>query len=284
MRDAKLALLVANYNNAIYLREFFDSIKCSSILPDQIIFVDDGSSDDSLEVAESFKSELPVEIIALEKNVGFANALNIGLAVCNAEFIARIDPDDKVSSDRFSKQISYLISNPDVDVVGSQVAYFSSEHGGIVSISKKPVGIDACRTTILNADNAVIHGSVMIRASVFKNYSYQQAEVPSEDYALFARMLSSNVKFDNIDEVLTHVRVHQKSVSNNIKLSTIKKVYMARESYLGLSYGKVSVFFEYLALRYYRKFMFEKGVVRFFYAAVAGISSPSRVMKRIFSK
>lgn len=284
MRDAKFELLVANYNNSIYLDDFFNSIQLSSILPARIIFVDDCSTDDSVEIAKSFTSKLPIELILLSENVGFANALNIGLAACNAEFIARIDPDDKVACDRFLKQISYLTSNPGVDVVGSQVAYFSSEHGGVVSVSKKPVGIDACKATILSADNAVIHGSVMLRTSVFKNHSYRQAEVPSEDYALFARMLSTNVNFDNIDEVLTYVRVHEKSVSNDIKFETIRKVYVARESYLGLSYGKVSVFFEYIALRYYRKFMFEKSIVRFLYAVVAGLSSPTRVMKRIFSK
>ncbi len=119
----KVSVLCANYNNGKYLDDFFSSILQSSIIPDEIIFVDDCSTDRSIQVLQKYKDALNIVEVLLKKNIGFANALNLGVSHCTGEFILRVDPDDLIAKDRLELQRTYLIES-DLDVVGSQAKYF----------------------------------------------------------------------------------------------------------------------------------------------------------------
>lgn len=99
------SVLCANYNNGQFLDDFFKSLIDSTVVPDEVVFVDDGSSDNSLEIVERYKPFLNIILIGLEFNIGFANALNIGLAACSADYIVRVDPDDLVSPRRLEMQL-----------------------------------------------------------------------------------------------------------------------------------------------------------------------------------
>src|SRR5690606_31416504 len=92
---ADVDIVCANYNNGPFLRDFFDSILASTVRPQSIIFVDDGSTDGSLDICEDYVERIPeLQVVVLADNVGFANALNIGLSHARAKYILRIDPDD----------------------------------------------------------------------------------------------------------------------------------------------------------------------------------------------
>lgn len=280
----KIAILCANYNNSKYLVEFFDSLLQSRVVPDEVIFVDDGSTDDSLGIAKSYERALNLTIIALPKNVGFANALNVGLQRCTAELIARIDPDDYLHPDRLLLQSTEFKLNPELDVVGSQAQYFLSEFGKNLNQTNMPISLHEISRAFRRGDNGVLHGTTMIRRSTFKKYSYVQEEVPSEDYGIFLRMMADGAVFSNLNKPLTFVRIHRASVSNAIKLSTVKKIYEIRQKVLGISYIRVNIYREFLALRYYRKYMFEeKKIRRYYYLAIASAFGVDRVVRRIAS-
>ena len=79
-KNIGVSVLCANYNNAPYLNDFFESLLSSTVLPDEIIFIDDCSTDDSVVIVKYFQSKFHnLKLFCLSKNVGFANALNFGL-------------------------------------------------------------------------------------------------------------------------------------------------------------------------------------------------------------
>lgn len=276
-----ISVLCANYNNAAYLDDFFSSLLKSTVVPDEIVFVDDGSSDASLSVVKKYRDLINIVLISLESNVGFANALNIGLSKCSCDYIARVDPDDIVVPQRFERQL-LAFSDQSIDVVGSQASYFLSETGLHINYTNMPLGYDAIRRAYYSCDNGVLHGTVTVRSMAFKKYLYRQQFVPSEDYDIFCRMMSDGMIFSNIDEPLTLVRVHSASVSNSIRFSTIDKIYKLRREILGIGYYNISAYVYFWHIYLYRRYLFSSTVpARLFFGGCASVLHPMKALRRM---
>lgn len=278
----KTSVLCANYNNARYLDDFFKSLVTSTQPPDQIIFVDDKSIDNSIDIANSYVGVLNIEIIQLKKNIGFANALNVGLVRCNGEYIIRIDPDDMVAPTRIEKQVEFLDKHPEFCAVGSQAEYFLSDTRKKLNSTNMPTEEQEILNAYYRGDNGLLHGTITIRNSVMCGHKYIQAEVPSEDYGIFLRILNSGVRYMNLNEPLTLVRVHSTSVSNDLKIDAIRKILEIRKSILNLNYSTIFLYRNYLSLRFYRKFLFEKtNTKKALYIFLACIFAPDRLIRRL---
>lgn len=281
----KVSVLCANYNNAPYLDDFFHSLENSSFCPEEIIFVDDASKDNSLDIAKKYSARLNIKILALQQNVGFANALNKGLLHCSSDYIARIDPDDVAAPQRFERQVSFLDKNPQFGAVGSQAEYFLSETGQRLNRTNMPTNETAISKAYYRGDNGLLHGTITIRREIFQRHKYSQQEVPSEDYGIFLRILKTGVRYANLNEPLTFVRVHSKSVSNDIRLDTIRKLFDIRKNILTQNYSKFDLYRNFFALKYYRKYLFEKNrLTKFIYIMLACTFGLDRVWRRITSK
>lgn len=276
-------LICANYNNSPYLADFFNSIIHSSIRPNKVIFVDDASKDNSIDICQEYSNHLPeLFIVKLPRNVGFANALNIGLSQSNSKYILRIDPDDLLAPNRIELQFNYLENNPEIDAVGSQATYFHSESGEILNRTRMPIGTENINAAYLNCDNGVLHGTTLIRRSAIGNIKYRQEDVPSEDYSLFGRLLSSGAKFANIDIPLTLVRVHGSSVSNDIKYSTILKVHNLRSEIFGIPRSRIFTVADYTSMKHYRRYLYcQSSFKRGIHLFIAALFAPRKTLRRI---
>ena len=91
----KVSVLLAVYNGQDHLAEALESIQAQSMPHWELIAVDDGSSDDSARILESFAAgDARIRILSNPENLGLAASLNRGLMECRAEFVARQDADD----------------------------------------------------------------------------------------------------------------------------------------------------------------------------------------------
>ena len=165
-----VSIVAANYNNGRYLKEFVNSILGSSVLPEELIIINDGSTDDSIEILDSFKDVTFLKVIKFKENRGFCNALNAGIELASGKYIMRIDPDDIVFKHRIQKQYSYLENNKDVDIVGSNVIYFHDETGENISKSNFPIHHNDIYKSYANGEHGIQHPSALIRAEVMKNF------------------------------------------------------------------------------------------------------------------
>lgn len=282
-QEVNVDIICANYNNGKYLADFFDSICASTHHPKNLIFVDDGSTDNSIDITKKYEKKLSfLKVLILPKNSGFANALNAGLLLSDAKYVLRIDPDDLVHPNRIEMQFNYLENNPGVDVVGSQATYFHSENGETLNQTRMPIGSDNIKRAYLRCDNGVLHGTTLIRKSAIGDIFYRQDDVPSEDYSFFGRLISSGAKFANIDAPLTLVRVHGSSVSNDIKYSTILKVHNLRSEIFGIPRNRIFTFADYISMKYYRRYLYcQSSFKRSFYLFIAALFAPRKTLKRI---
>jgi glycosyltransferase involved in cell wall biosynthesis len=274
-------ILTANYNNSIFLDDFFTSLINSTLKPKKIIFVDDCSTDNSLEIVKKYQDLNIINILLLknEKNIGFANSLNRAIKNLNAPFFARLDPDDSVNENRFLFQINYLNNNPEIDLVGTNVSYFLKN----IKIRESDVFIGSNKITnaILNGILPVIHGSIMGKSSIIKDFEYKQSNVPSEDYDLFAYLISKNKKIDNLSESLTNVTIHENSVSNDIKFETVKKRYDLAKKYFNLKRSNLYIKFDFYHMLYYRRFLFSSSIIKYYYFVLSAFCKPLKSIKKI---
>jgi glycosyltransferase involved in cell wall biosynthesis len=274
-------ILCANYNNSSFLDQFFQSVINNTVMPNSLIFVDDGSTDDSLSIAYNYLDSISfLKIIELNTNKGFGNALNEGIAISTAKYIARIDPDDMFTPQRLEIQYN-ILENTDATVVGSNAIIFHSDTNQQLSLSNFPVEHDAIAKRIRKGEHGVLHPTVMALSSLFKNNLYIQENVPAEDYDIFARFLLSGARFFNVKEPLVRYRVHAKSASNILPYNTIRKTFKIRDSLFHTKTNFISVFLYYLHIKNYRKLLFETNPAkRFFYVFISSIVYPSKFFSR----
>jgi len=281
-KPVSVSVVAANYNNDLYLKDFVNSIIKSTVHPAELIIVDDGSTDNSLEVLETF-SQLPfLKLIRFEKNRGFCHALNAGIEAATANYVMRVDPDDVIMENRIATQVSFLDEHDEIDVVGSNVIYFNSETGKDLIKSNFPLKHESIKQEYLNGDHGVQHPSTMIRTSVMKQYKYVQENVLAEDYEIFAKMIKDGHKFANIDEPLLRMRIHAGSAGSNIKFAIIKKTYKLRDELFDTSTSRVKVTCYYLYILNFRRFLLsENKIGKWFYLALAVLCQPQKLVKRI---
>ncbi|QFZ54431.1 glycosyltransferase family 2 protein [Oceanihabitans sp. IOP_32] len=278
-----VSIVCANYNNGKYLDEFISSVINSSALPKELIIIDDGSTDESLKILSRYN--LPyLKVIALKSNVGFANALNVGIKETTGKYILRVDPDDILEKTRIAKQYTFLEKNSDIDITGSNVTYFNEKLESVVGSSNFPQKYESIYKRYIKGEHGLLHGTVMGKSLFFKKYLYCQSNVPAEDYDIFSRMIKDGVKAQSFPDKLTFVRIHQNSVSNALPFSTIKKTYALRDKIFKTKTSFFLVVINYLSLKYYRKYYFEKNnFKRVLFLGISGLFRPDKVIKKFLN-
>ncbi|MDH5662081.1 MAG: glycosyltransferase [Elusimicrobiota bacterium] len=118
----KVSIITPVYNREIYLEEAISSVLNQSYSNFELIIVDDGSTDNSLNVAREFaRQDKRIIVVALEENRGFARARNEGLRRARGEFITCMDSDDIMLPDAIKVRVEFLNSHPEIDLVFGKI-------------------------------------------------------------------------------------------------------------------------------------------------------------------
>ncbi len=279
---AHISIISANYNNGRYLKAFISSVMESTVLPRELIIVDDGSTDDSYEVLLDHK-ELPfLKIISFEKNKGFTAALNTALEAATGKYIMRADPDDLLMPDRIEKQFNHLEKNPEIDILGSNAMYFSDTDGRDLNRTNFPQSHERIMSTYHKGEHGVLHATVCGKREVYQQYRYQPLW-PGEDYELFARMVKDGLRFAGLNEVLYKIRVHQESSTSKITKKSINNTFMFRDQIFGTSTSRVKIWTYYQHIRHYRRAQLaSNSISKYAHLLVATLFYPKKLFRRLF--
>ena len=184
-----------------------DSVLCQSLKSDQIVIVVDGPVPVPLKesIDKYSRTYTTIDVMHLQENVGLGKALSIGLPQCRNEFVARMDSDDFSLPDRFKMQIDYLVSHPDIDVLGGQIMEYDSTMDNPTAERRVPTEMSGIEKR-MKSRNGMNHVTVMYRKSaVLEAGNYQDCPY-FEDYYLWCRMIKKGYVFHNLDSVLVNVR------------------------------------------------------------------------------
>ena len=201
----KISVLMGIYNCAKTLPEAVDCILNQTYTNWELIMIDDGSKDDTYEVACALaESDSRIKVFKNEKNITLAPTLNRCATHATGEYLARMDGDDVCDSTRFEKEIDFLETHPEYALVSCQMALYD-ENGiyGVVNHIENPT-----KKGLLKRSQ-FCHAGCMMRKSVFDNlggYSESSNYVRVEDYDLWTRMYKAGYKGYNLQEVLYSMR------------------------------------------------------------------------------
>lgn len=184
------------------------SIAEQTLIPDEILVIQDGPIPESLEtVLQRWKEdyEKTFRVHEIETNQGLGNALREGVQECSHDFIARMDADDVSVPDRFETQMGYLQDYPDVDVVGGYLSEFDTDPEETHAKRTVP-----CRHEEIEKRakfrSPMNHATVMFRRASVMDVGNYRPVTQMEDYDLWVRMLMNGAQLSNIPEVLLKMR------------------------------------------------------------------------------
>lgn len=186
---------------------FESTVDAQTRRPDQVVIVQDGPIGDQLagRIAElAAASRVPVDVVALERNVGLGPALDAGLAACRHPVVARMDADDISLPHRFAVQLPIIESG--VDIVGSGLAEFVDDPDEVVGTRTPPVEPADIRERARFAI-PFNHPTVLYRRDLVLSVGGYTDFARMEDYLLWAKLILAGARVANVAEPLVKYRV-----------------------------------------------------------------------------
>jgi glycosyltransferase involved in cell wall biosynthesis len=125
MSPPKVSVVIPTYNRSQALRPTIESVLAQAYADWELLLVDDGSTDDTPEVARSYRD--PRIRSVRQENRGHAAARNRGLELARGEYLAYLDHDDRWPQEKLQFQVAYLDEHPEVGVVYGRLLYIDEE-------------------------------------------------------------------------------------------------------------------------------------------------------------
>ena len=216
------------YNSALFVNRAVRSILNQSESNFELIVVDDGSIDSSMECLKKI-CDRRIQILELGENRGISHALNMGIKLARGEFIARMDADDMAHPERLYLQKQFMQKNEDIGVLGTAFRVFGDAWPKVV----QPPGDHESIKAAMVFSTPIGHPTAMMRSQIFnKNgFSYDERYNGAEDYELWTRLIT-RFKFANLPRTLLKYRVHKSQSSQKKKTKQASLTREIRVKYL----------------------------------------------------
>ena len=214
------------YNAERYLEDAIKSILAQTYFCWELILIDDGSKDNSLQVAQAYaKADSRIRVISDGTNKRLPYRLNQIISEAKGYYVARMDADDLIAVDRIEKQVNFLEKNKNFDLVStgilsvkndlSFVGYRGSKENKNLSLADVVLG----RT-------GIIHASILAKKDWYNRNLYNVDNKLAEDYELWLNAyLKDDLAVGFIEEPLYFYREEQ-----NIKLDKLLTAYSTQIS------------------------------------------------------
>lgn len=203
----KISILMGIYNCAATLAEAIDSIISQTYTNWQFIICDDGSKDNSYDIAKKYEKMDPDRFVIIknESNIGLNSTLNRCLKIADGDYIARMDGDDVCAPTRFQKEVEFLNCHPDYAIVSTYMTTFdeNGEWGCIKTLEYPQVKDFPTHVPMF------CHAPCMIRKEAFMDvggYTEDKRLLRVEDYHLWYKFYAKGYKGYNIPEALYKMR------------------------------------------------------------------------------
>jgi len=215
----RVSVIVPVFNGERYLEETLRCALGQSLKPDEVIVVDDGSSDSSAEIAERIDG--PVRCIR-QANAGVAAARNRGLSAAEGELIAFLDHDDLWPQDKLEIQVAALRENPEVDIVSGRMRVI----GG--ALPGRPWSAEGPREAPAGAYLA----ATVIRRSVFDRIGPLDEGIghAADDLEFFMRARDLGIRLLRLDAVTLLYRWHGGNTSTDIESGALGQLEAVKQS------------------------------------------------------
>jgi glycosyltransferase involved in cell wall biosynthesis len=211
-----VSVVVPCYNVSRFIREGLNSLVRQTYSNMEIIIVNDGSSDGTVLTLRRWYASLKrssvkkrIKFVSLPRNIGYAGAVTTGLFLAKGEFIAMQDADDLSHPQRLAKQVQFLRDRPDYGLVGTIYASFPHGQFRNQSIPNWLKFGEEIKQTYESGGHCISHGTICFRGELFDRLGGPSRRYEgAEDYEFISKCIKSDVKLENLNEVLYYYRSH----------------------------------------------------------------------------
>lgn len=230
------------YNCASTLEQAVASIQRQTFTNWELILCDDGSSDNTYQVAQALAAQdSRIVLLRNPQNLGLNQTLNNCLAVATGDYIARMDGDDDCVPERFEKQLNLLEHHLEFQITSCPMKLFD-ENGewGQTTVPEYPTPEDVVSGTPIS------HAAVMLRKECIDavgGYTVDKRMLRVEDVNLWIKLYAAGYRCHNIQEPLYRMRNDQNALNRRkyiyrvnsvyVRLLGCKMLHLGLKSYLG---------------------------------------------------
>lgn len=220
MAQIPVSVLLPVFNAERYLLEALQSLTCQTFADFEIVAVNDGSPDKSLDLLHSYK-QLDSRLVIIDRgNTGIVGALNDGLNRCRGAYIMRMDADDISYSTRLEIQLKEINRRTNCVAIGSSIELIDPE-GDPIAIEHAETDRDRLHQNIRSwTGRCLCHPSVLMRTDAVRSLGGYRSpgkhQNIAEDADLWERLLSVG-DIANVDDVLLKYRLHHDSISHRFR-------------------------------------------------------------------
>jgi glycosyltransferase involved in cell wall biosynthesis len=218
-----VSIIMPAFNREKYIAESIQSALAQSFKDFELIIIDDGSTDKTLEIAKTFETDPRVHVVKNEKNMGIAKTRNRGLELAKADLIAPLDSDDVwLDVNKLQKQVDFLKANSDYCLLGGGIMHIDTDSKHVKKVLY-PVYDSTIRKIILQF-NPFPQSTLLYRKKVaLACGGYSSDYEICDDYDLWLKMGLRN-KFTNIPQILAGYRIHGGNITRTKRLTTAREI------------------------------------------------------------
>lgn len=238
--NKQFSVLMSLYlkEHAAYFEECMESLLAQTVLPDEIVIVEDGPLTPELYASvQRYREKHPglIRSVPLPENRGLGPALAEGVLHCAYDLVARMDTDDISCPDRFELQLRAFEEDPALDICGGHILEFADEISNVLGERRVPLTHDQI-ARYQKQRSAFNHVTVMFKKeAVLRAGNYEDAPL-MEDDMLWVRMLLAGARCANLDRTLVYVRTGYAMIERRGGFSYFLKYRKGRKMILQTGY------------------------------------------------
>ena len=248
LEDISVAIVMPSYNSQATILQSVNSIINQSFTNWKLYIIDDGSSDNTLNLLDSVKKDDRILITRLSSNQGVDKARRKAFDIMEpCLFVAFCDSDDVWLPDKLEKQLSFMLENN--CQISCTSAVFIGENYNELRIKTVPPTIFGYKKVLYS--NPIINSSAIVSYDLANSVDYP-IDGGTEDYEYWLSILrNSNVQVYGIQKILCKYMIRSKSISRN-KLKAVKrnwfvyrhyeKIGLFKSIYLIMQYAVIKIF------------------------------------------
>jgi glycosyltransferase involved in cell wall biosynthesis len=210
----RISVVIPAYNSSGFIGATLKSVLGQTLPPEEVLVIDDGSTDDTAAVAESFGTRVRV---FRGPNSGPGASRNLGVLQATSEWVAFIDADDLWEPTKLERQMQELSRHPGIDLSYTAHVRFSQEGETIRFCGDAPplfAPAENIRKALFQSAT-FLTSSAIIRRSTFLAIGGFNDQRIGEDWDLWLRLLHGGAKFVSCPEPLLLYRIHDSNVTTN---------------------------------------------------------------------
>ncbi len=213
MNSPSISVVVAAYNAERHIATTLEALVAQTHPPQEIIVVDDGSSDGTQLALRPFKSKIRV---VRQANRGHPGAYNTGFEEARGDYVARCDADDIWEPTKLERQVAALMAHPEIDIAFCGAEFFGliegqyAPHPGAGLLDRREFAERLFRA------NLVCSSTTLIRRRLYERLGPFVERLPCEDYDYWMRALESGAVFFYDPTALVRYRRHEQQVTHDL--------------------------------------------------------------------